>query len=38
MAIILTNPHSAAAMKNLFEFVWQNASIPTLSTAGVRYE
>lgn len=38
MAIILSNPHTAAAMRNLFEFIWRHSPLPEKSTAKVRYE
>ncbi len=38
LAIVLSNPHTASAMRNLFEFIWQHTTAPILSTAKVRYE
>ena len=38
MAIVLSNPHTASAMRNLFEFIWQHSATPEKSTAAVRYE
>ena len=38
MAIILSNPHTTSAMRNLFEFIWQHSPAPQESTARVRYE
>ncbi|HEX4078298.1 MAG TPA: helix-turn-helix transcriptional regulator [Rhizomicrobium sp.] len=37
-AIIIHNPHIAAAQRNLFNLVWSNATKPTKSTAEVRYD
>jgi transcriptional regulator with XRE-family HTH domain len=37
-AVIIHNPHIAAAQRNLFELIWSNASKPAKSTAEVRYD
>lgn len=37
-AIIIKNPHVAAAQRNLFNLIWTNAEKPTKSTAKVRYD
>lgn len=38
MAIVLSNPHTSAAMRNLFEFIWQHSEAPTKTTAEEHYE
>lgn len=38
MAIILSNPHTASAMRNLFEFIWQHCPQPEKTTAKIKYE
>jgi transcriptional regulator with XRE-family HTH domain len=37
-AIIIHNPHIAAAQRNLFNLIWSSAHKPTKSTAEVRYD
>lgn len=37
-AIIIHNPHIAAAQRNLFNLIWANAHKPARSTAEVRYD
>jgi DNA-binding XRE family transcriptional regulator len=37
-AIIINNPHIAAAQRNLFSLIWYNAQKPAKSTAEVRYD
>lgn len=37
-AIIINNPHIAAAQRNLFNLIWSNAPKPLKTTAGVRYD
>jgi DNA-binding XRE family transcriptional regulator len=37
-AIIIHNPHIAAAQRNLFNLIWSSASKPLKTTAGVRYD
>jgi DNA-binding XRE family transcriptional regulator len=36
-AVIIHNPHVAAAQRNLFNLIWSNSHKPTKSTAEVRY-
>lgn len=37
-AVIIHNPHIAAAQRNLFNLIWSNASKPLKTTADVRYD
>jgi len=37
-AVIIHNPHIAAAQRNLFNLIWSNSQKPTKSTADVRYD
>lgn len=37
-AIIIRNPHVAAAQRNLFNLIWSGAERPTKTTSKVRYE
>jgi hypothetical protein len=37
-AVIIHNPHIAAAQRNLFNLIWSNSLKPTKSTAAVRYD
>lgn len=37
-AIIIRNPHVAAAQRNLFNLIWSKAEMPTKTTAKVRYD
>jgi DNA-binding XRE family transcriptional regulator len=37
-AVIIRNPHVAAAQRNLFNFIWSAAAAPRASTAEVRYD
>jgi len=37
-AIIIRNPHVAAAQRNLFNLIWSNAKAPSKTTAKVRYD
>lgn len=37
-AVIINNPHIAAAQRNLFNLVWMHSQKPTKSTAEVKYD
>ena len=37
-AIIIHNPHIAAAQRNLFNLIWSSSRKPSKSTAEVRYD
>ena len=37
-AVIIRNPHVAAAQRNLFDCIWSTAKAPRQSTAEVRYD
>ena len=37
-AVIINNPHIAAAQRNLFNFIWSATQKPTTSTARVKYD
>jgi DNA-binding XRE family transcriptional regulator len=37
-AIIIRNPHIAAAQRNMFNLIWSTAAVPTQTTATVRYD
>jgi len=37
-AVIISNPHIAAAQRNLFNLIWVNTTRPKKSTASNRYK
>ncbi len=37
-AIIIRNPHVAAAQRNLFNLIWSSTNRPTKSEAGEKYD
>lgn len=37
-AVIINNPHAAAAQRNFFNLIWSTAAKPQKTTAAVRYE
>ena len=37
-AIIIRNPHVAAAQRNLFNLIWSNAQKPTNTKAEAKYD
>lgn len=37
-ALVIHNPHVAAAQRNLFNFIWSVCPMPTLTTADIHYD